>query len=172
MLAAARRLQDVGCIPVPHLAAHRITSEGALEARVGRLAEQAGVTDVLVIGGGVNSPAGPFTCSMDLLKTGVLDRYRITNLAIAGHPEGSPDFSEATALDVLRKKQVFVERTGARLRLVTQFGFDVQKALAWAQSLFRVGLDMPIHTGVAGPAEITTPPNTDRCAVLAIRCRC
>jgi methylenetetrahydrofolate reductase (NADPH) len=156
MLMAARRLRDVGCAPVPHLAARRISSKGALEARVGRLAEGAGVTDVLVIGGGVNSPAGPFTSSMDLLETAVLDRYGITDLAIAGHPEGSPDFSEATALAALLSKKALAERTGARLRIVTQFGFDAQKALAWAESLFRVGLDMPIHMGVAGPAKITT----------------
>ncbi len=92
MLTAARRLQDVGCIPVPHLAARRIISESALEARVGLLAEDAGVTDVLVIGGGVNPPAGPFTSSMNLLETGILDRYGITDLAIAEHPEGNPEF--------------------------------------------------------------------------------
>ena len=51
-LAAARRLHEAGCVPVPHLAARRIASRDALERRVGRLAEEAGVMDVLVIGGG------------------------------------------------------------------------------------------------------------------------
>ncbi|MEW9612526.1 hypothetical protein AB3G45_01420 [Shinella sp. S4-D37] len=85
--ASATGRRHVGYIPVPHLAARRIASKGTLEARFGRLAEGAGVTDVLVIGGGVNPPAGPFTSSMDLLETGVLARYGITDLAIAGHPE-------------------------------------------------------------------------------------
>ncbi len=156
MLTAARRLQDVGCIPVPHLAARRITSKDAFEARVGRLAEGAGVTDVLVIGGGINPPAGPFTSSMDLLETGFLDRYGITDLAIAGHPEGSPDFPETTAMEILHNKQAVAGRTGAQLRIVTQFGFDAQKALAWAENLSSIGLDMPIHIGVAGPAKIAT----------------
>ena len=156
MLAATRRLREAGCVPVPHLASRRISSHAALENRIGRLAEEAGVTDVLVIGGGVSPPAGPFTSSMDLLETGLLDRYGITDLAVAGHPEGSPDFSEATALEALRSKQAFAERTGARLRIVTQFGFDAQKALAWADNLSRIGFDIPIHMGVAGPAKITT----------------
>ena len=156
MLAAARRLREAGCVPVPHLAARRILSREALEGRIRRLAEEAGVTDVLVIGGGVNPPAGPFASSMDLLETGLLDRYGITDLAVAGHPEGSPDFSEAVAVEALRSKQAFAERTGARLRIVTQFGFDADKALAWAESLSRIGLDVPIHMGVAGPAKITT----------------
>lgn len=49
-----------------------------------------------------------------------------------------PYFSAAAA-DALRGKRAFAERAGARLRIVTQFGFD-----------------MPIHMGVAGPAKITT----------------
>ncbi|RUM05654.1 methylenetetrahydrofolate reductase [Rhizobium chutanense] len=156
MLTAARRLRDAGCIPVPHLAARRIASWTALEQRIGRLAEEAGVTDVLVIAGGVKSPTGPFESSMDLLETGLLDRFGITDLAIAGHPEGSPDFSEAIAMKALHQKREFAERTDARLRIVTQFGFDAEKTLAWAEGLQNLGIGIPIHIGAAGPAKITT----------------
>jgi len=155
-LAAARRLQEAGCVPIPHLAARRITSRDALERRVGRLAEEAGVMDVLVIGGGITPPAGPFSSSLDVLETGVLDRFGIRDFAVAGHPEGSPDFTDAIALEALRRKLDFAERTNARMRIVTQFGFDAPKALAWADGLVRAGIDVPIHLGVAGPAKITT----------------
>ena len=156
MLTAARRLRDAGLVPVPHLAARRISSHGALKTRIGRLAEEAGVTDVLVIAGGVNPPLGPFSSSMDLLDTGLLDQFGIKDLAIAGHPEGSPDFPEAAAFEALQLKRQFAERTDARLRIVTQFGFDHEKALAWASGLKRVAAGVPIHIGVAGPAKITT----------------
>lgn len=156
MLAAATRLREAGLIPVPHLAARRIKSLGALETRIGSLAEQAGVTDVLVIGGGLSTPAGPFASSMALMETEFLDKYGIVDIGIAGHPEGSPDFSEAAALEAFQQKRAYSERTGARLRIVTQFGFDARRALAWAQDLQRIGIGMPIHLGVAGPAQITT----------------
>ncbi|MGE6786632.1 methylenetetrahydrofolate reductase [Ensifer adhaerens] len=156
MLAAARRLRDAGLIPVPHLAARRLPSLSALETRIGRLAEAAGVTDMLVIGGGLSAPLGPFASSMDVLETGFLDRYGIVDLAIAGHPEGSPDFSEATATEALRLKRDFAERTNTRLRIVTQFGFDPERTLAWARNVRAGGVDIPIHIGVAGPAKITT----------------
>ncbi|MDZ7873997.1 MAG: methylenetetrahydrofolate reductase [Rhizobium sp.] len=156
MLTAARRVRDAGLIPVPHLAARRIGSHAALETRIGRLAEEAGVTDVLVIAGGVNPPRGPFGSSMDLLDTGLLDRFGIKDLAIAGHPEGSPDFPEAAAHEALQLKRQFAERTDARLRIVTQFGFDHEKALAWAEGLKPIAAGVPIHIGVAGPAKITT----------------
>lgn len=142
MLAAARRLQDIGCIPVPHLAARRIRSREALETRIGELAEQAGVNDVLVIGGGVPTPVGPYSSTMDLLETGLLDKFGIKDVAVAGHPEGSPDFTKASAIESLRRKQTFADRTGARLRIVTQFSFDHTHVVAWAEDLAKKSASM------------------------------
>ncbi len=156
MLVAARRLQDLGCIPVPHLAARRIKSREALETRIAELAEHAGVNDVLVIGGGIAAPVGPYASTIDILETGLLDRFGIRHVAVAGHPEGSPDFTEASAIGALRQKQAFAERTGARLRIVTQFGFDPIRALAWAADLATIGIHVPVHIGVAGPAKFAT----------------
>jgi methylenetetrahydrofolate reductase (NADPH) len=156
MLVAARRLRDVGCIPVPHIAARRIKSLMALETHIGKIAEQAGVNDVLVIGGGATTPVGPYASTMDLLETGLLQRFGIKDIAVAGHPEGSPDFTEASALEALRHKKAFADQTGARLRIVTQFGFDLARVMAWADDLAKIGIDVPVHVGVAGPAKFAT----------------
>lgn len=156
MLVAARRLQDVGCIPVPHLAARRIKSRDTFETRIGQLAEHAGMNDVLVIGGGLAAPIGPYTSTMDVLETGLLERFGIKDIAVAGHPEGSPDFTRATEIEVLRQKQAFADRTDARLRIVTQFGFDPVRTVAWAEELVKIGIDVPVHIGVAGPAKFAT----------------
>ena len=156
MLAAARRLRDVGCIPVPHLAARRVKSREDLKAHIGRLTELAGVSDVLVIGGGVAEPAGPYASTMELLETGLLDRFGIEDIAVAGHPEGCPHVSEASAIEALKKKQAFADRTGARLRIVTQFGFNAARAMAWVGGLEKIGVDIPVHIGVAGPTKLPT----------------
>ncbi|MHB2264649.1 methylenetetrahydrofolate reductase [Aliihoeflea sp. PC F10.4] len=156
LVAAARRVRDLGYRPVPHFASRRLTTRAALEDRVRRTAAEAGVTDVLVIGGGLDKPAGEFTSTMDVLNTGFFEANGITDIGIAGHPEGSPDFSEAVAIDALRQKQAFGERTGINMRIVTQFGFDAAKFIAWAEGLKAQGIDMPVHLGVAGPAKITT----------------
>ncbi|WP_312858642.1 hypothetical protein [Rhizobium sp. G21] len=42
------------------------------------------------------------------------------------------------------------------MRIVTQFGFDAKKFIAWADGLKAAGVDLPVHLGVAGPAKITT----------------
>lgn len=156
MLVAAERLNEIGCIPVPHLAARRIGSQQALARRLGQLVEYAGVDDVLVIGGGIAEPLGPYASAMDLLDTGILDRFGIKDIAVAGHPEGSPDFTETFAVDALRQKQAFADRTGARLRIVTQFGFDPARTTAWVEALAKNGVNAPVHIGVAGPAKVAT----------------
>ncbi|MBE7185239.1 MAG: methylenetetrahydrofolate reductase [Methylobacterium mesophilicum] len=156
LTAAARRVASLGYKPVPHFASRRLTTLGALEARVARTVGEAGVTDVLVIGGGLEKPAGDFASTMAVLETGVFERNGITHMGVAGHPEGSPDFTPQVAVEALRAKQEWAKRSGISLRIVTQFGFDADKFIAWADGLRAQGIDLPVHLGVAGPAKITT----------------
>ena len=156
LIRAARRVHDLGYVPVPHFAARRLTSRATLEDRVKAMAEQSGVTDVLVIGGGLDRPRGEFSSSMAVLETGLFDKYGIRDIAIAGHSEGNPDCPEAAVSEALKLKAAFAERSGARMRIVTHFGFDAEKFIAWAGRLRESGIDLPVHLGVAGPAKVTT----------------
>lgn len=156
LIAAAKRLHDLGYAPVPHFAARRLTTRVALERRIKAMAEEGGVRDVLVVGGGPLTPAGDFASTMQVLETGLFDRHRVTDIAVAGHPEGSPVFPDDVARETLRLKQAFGERTGARMRIVTQFGFDGRRFVAWAESQRDQGIGLPVHLGVAGPARIST----------------
>ena len=61
------------------------------------MVNEARVTDVLVIGGGLEKEAGEFASTMELLETGVFQRNGVTHMGIAGHPEGSPDFDSDTS---------------------------------------------------------------------------
>jgi methylenetetrahydrofolate reductase (NADPH) len=154
--AGAARLDDLGYVAVPHFACRRLTTHTDLETRIRMLAEEANVSDVLVIGGGLDKPAGEFTSTMDVLETGLFDKYGIKRIAVAGHPEGSPDFTKDTAEQALRLKQEFAKRTDAEMRIVTQFGFDAPGFIRWAVGLTDAGIDLPVHLGVAGPAKIPT----------------
>ncbi|UXS01572.1 methylenetetrahydrofolate reductase [Agrobacterium tumefaciens] len=156
LVEAAKHLRDLGYNPVPHFAARRLPSRDRFETLVKRLADEAELTDVLVIGGGVGKAAGPFSSSMELLETGIFDSLGIRRIGVAGHPEGSPDFSEETALAALKFKQDFAERSDASMHIVTQFGFDAARFIGWAEGLAASGIDLPVHIGVSGPAKITT----------------
>jgi methylenetetrahydrofolate reductase (NADPH) len=156
LVAAAKRVNDLGYTAVPHFASRRLTTRVLLEERIKAMTSEAGIHDVLVIGGGLEKQAGEFSSTMEVLETGFFDKYGITDIGVAGHPEGSPDFSGEVALEALRLKKSFGERTDARMRIVTQFGFDAEKFIDWAESLPGQGIDLPVHLGVAGPAKITT----------------
>ena len=155
MAKSCEKLAEQGLIAVPHLAARRLKNIADLEDRVKRYAD-AGVDDVLVVGGSPDRIAGDITSTMEVLASGILDANGIKNIAIAGHPEGSPDFTDEVALAALRLKQQFSERSDAQLRIVTQFGFDPEAFINWAEGLKENGIDLPVHLGVAGPAKITT----------------
>lgn len=156
LCAAAKRVRDLGYEPVPHFASRRITSKAILKERLDLMTKQAGVKDVLVIGGGLEKQAGEFSSTMEVLETGLFEEYGITHIGIAGHPEGSPDFNNDVAAEALRLKQEFGERTGINMRIVTQFGFDAEGFIQWAESLKAKGITMPVHLGVAGPAKLPT----------------
>jgi len=59
-------------------------------------------------------------------------------------------------MEALRWKQAFSERTDASIALATQFCFEAQPVIAWADRLKAEGIDLPIHIGVAGPAKLQT----------------
>lgn len=154
--AGSKRVSDFGYKPVPHFASRRLGTKKALEDRINMLSQEAGVTDVLVIGGGLEKQAGDFGSSIEVLETGFFDKYGIRSMGIAGHPEGSPDFNDEAAEEALKLKQAFAQRTDSEMRIVTQFGFDSAGFTRWADGLSSSGIDLPVHLGVAGPAKLTT----------------
>jgi len=156
MIAAAVGMAALGYDPVPHIAARRIVSREVLERRVEALVQEAGVSSMLLIGGGLERPSGPFESVMALLETGMFGRYGIRDIAIAGHPEGSPDFTAAVADAALMAKQAFAADHGIAMRIVTQFAFDPGAVLDWVAHIRKIGVYLPVHMGVAGPTGLTT----------------
>lgn len=147
-------IMRAGLEPVPHIAARRLKSRAQLAARLRAMQDAAGVRDALVIAGGAGAPEGPFASSMDALETGLFGDHGFTRVGVAGHPEGNPDISGDDIAKALDWKQTFAQQSGIDMRLVTQFGFDAEAAIAWAENIKAAGIDLPVHLGVAGPASI------------------
>lgn len=154
--ALCRQLVNNGLEPVPHIGTRRLASSQELRDRLTAMTEEAGVRDVLLIAGEADRQVGPYKSSMDVLETGILDQLGVKRIAVAGHPEGNPAIAEAQANEALALKQAFSVRTGADMRIVTQFGFQAEAAIAWAARLQAAGMDLPVHLGIAGPASITS----------------
>lgn len=158
MVATARRLADEGFAVMPHFPARLIHDRATLADWISRYQTEAGVTQALLLGGGVASPAGEFDSSMQLIETGLFRDF--DRLHLAGHPEGNRDIdrdgSDARVMQALRWKQEFSTRSDARMAIVTQFCFDAKPVIAWADRLAQAGITIPIHIGVAGPAKLQT----------------
>ncbi len=155
-IQVARRLRDEGFEPAPHFAARSVPSRQAFEDYLARIVGEAGVTKVVALAGGVDRPLGPFESSMALLETGLFDKHGITSIGVAGHPEGSPDISDADIAAALKWKNGFAERTAASVYICTQFCFESAPIIAWDRKIQAEGNRLPIHLGVPGLATLKT----------------
>ena len=155
-IAVAKRLTAEGFLPVPHFAARSIPDKAFLEDKLRKLRDEVGLKQVLVIAGALDEPVGAFSDSMQLIETGLFDKYGITKFGVAGHPEGSLDVSDLAIQQALEWKNAFAERTGAAVYLVTQFCFEAAPVIAWDRRIQAEGNKLPIHIGVPGLATIRT----------------
>jgi methylenetetrahydrofolate reductase (NADPH) len=158
MVRTARRLTDEGFQVMPHFPARLIKDRAELSEWINQYQGEAGVEQGLLLGGGVTTPVGGFEDSMQMIETGLFDGFK--HLHFAGHPESNrdidPDGSDRMALQSLRWKQAFSERTDACVAITTQFCFEAAPVIAWADRLATEGINLPIHIGLAGPAKLHT----------------
>ncbi|MBP2547964.1 methylenetetrahydrofolate reductase (NADPH) [Neorhizobium galegae] len=160
MVATARRLNREGFPVMPHIPARSLSNRAELEDLLLRYRHEADVRQALLLAGGNSSPRGNLTSSLDLIETSLFDAMGFTDLHVAGHPEGNRDIdsdgSTAGIDAALLAKQAYGERTDARIAITTQFAFDAASVIAWAERIAALGVTLPIHVGIAGPAKIQT----------------
>lgn len=160
MVATAKRLNADGFPVMPHFPARIIKDKATLADWIARYQGEANVKQALLLAGGVDTPHGDFDCSMQLMETGLFDEAGFTHLHVAGHPEGNVDIDPtggtANVDAALRWKNDFATRTDAQMALATQFAFEAEPIINWADSLKEAGITLPVHIGIAGPAKLQT----------------
>lgn len=155
-VAAAATLRRVGLNPVPHVAARYLTGLTQLQDFLARLSGEAGVRQVLAIAGDRDRPLGPFESTLQLLETGLFEKYRISRVGIAGYPEGNPRIATQALATALAAKLARAAEGGVAPYIVTQFCFEAQPIVDWTRRLRGAGVSAPIHVGLAGPAGLAT----------------
>ena len=160
MVETAKRLASEGFNVMPHFPARIIKDKSMLDDWINRYQGEAGIEQALLLAGGVSKPHGDYENSMQLVETELFEKYNFKHLHFAGHPEGNKDIdsdgSNKNVDSALSWKQKFKERTDIALALTTQFRFEADPVIEWANSLTSKGIDIPIHIGVAGPAKLQT----------------
>ena len=158
MTDTAKRLAAGGFEVMPHFPARIMRDEAQLKEWIDRYVSEAGVETALLLGGSPTTPVGKIDSSIQLLETGYFDGFK--RLHIAGHPEGNKDIdAKGTTTNVdeaLRWKQAYNDRSDAEMAIITQFAFAAKPVTEWAERLVDMGITMPVHAGVAGPAKLQT----------------
>ena len=160
MIQTAKRISSEGFNVMPHFPARIIKDKSTLEEWINMYQVEAGINQALLLAGGVDKPHGTFESSMQLVETELFERYNFKNLHFAGHPEGNKDIdkdgSNKNVDEALLWKQKFNERSDIDIAITTQFCFEAEPVIEWANSLTNNGINIPIHIGVAGPAKLQT----------------
>jgi methylenetetrahydrofolate reductase (NADPH) len=157
MVATAKRIAGEGFDVMPHFPARIIKDKATLADWIARYQGEANVRQALLLAGGVTTPHGDYHSSMQLLESGLFGGF--DRLHVAGHPEGNKDIDkdgDAVIMQALAWKQAFANTSDAKFAIATQFCFEADPVIAWANKLAESGISMPIHIGIAGPAKLQT----------------
>ncbi|MDC3152982.1 methylenetetrahydrofolate reductase [SAR86 cluster bacterium] len=160
MVNTAKKLKDHGFESMPHFPARIIKNKPILHDWISRYKNEAGVSQALLLAGGANKPYGDFDSSIDLLESDLFNKADFKTLHVAGHPEGSkdidPDGSNSNTNQALLWKNDFNKKTDANMAIVTQFCFEASTVISWANEISDLGVNIPVHIGIAGPAKLQT----------------
>jgi methylenetetrahydrofolate reductase (NADPH) len=142
-LDAARAVRASGLVPVPHVSARRLRSRAAFEGFLAALRSHGATENVFVVGGDPATPHGPYPDSLAVLGCGLLPRYGVRHVGIAGYPEGHPVISTPVLWSALEEKAAMLGEQQLTGVIITQFGFDAEAVLDWAEAVRDRGIDPP-----------------------------
>jgi methylenetetrahydrofolate reductase (NADPH) len=151
---AAVLVRELGFEPIVHLSARRIESENQLDWYLGEITTKAKVKRVFIIAGDPPEPEGPYSTSLQIIESGLLEKHGIEIVGVGGHPEGHPNNTLAELWDWMERKLAAIRAHGMVPLVVTQFAFDDDAIVAWLAEMRARNIDVPVRLGVPGPAGI------------------
>jgi methylenetetrahydrofolate reductase (NADPH) len=152
--AAAAAVKRLGFAPVPHISSRRIKSQEMLEEYLEALRDVGASENVLVIGGDPTVAMGPYTESLAVIESGLLQQYGVRHISMGGHPSGDPNIPADVLIPALQKKAAALAKADIPGTIITQVDFDVDRVLAWIAEVRAAGVELPVRVGVPGPASV------------------
>jgi methylenetetrahydrofolate reductase (NADPH) len=167
-LKALVALREANLEPVPHVAARRLASRAEARDFLEKAARMAGIAKILLIGGDVPSPLGPYAAAADLLREDFLGDCGLQQVGLAGYPEGHPRIATATLKAALDEKLELASRRALAPYVVTQFSFAPNRIVEYCADLARRLPAVPVYVGLAGPSSpVSLLRYAQRCGVSA-----
>lgn len=153
-VSASKAVRELGFIPVPHISARRLSSQAQLEEFLAALQEVGATDSVFAVGGDPAEPEGPYPDSLSVIQTGLLQKYGVKEVSIAGYPEGHPDIPSDVLWRHLEDKSAALKEQGLDAVILTQFAFDTDPVVDWIKGVRDRGIETQIRIGTPGPAGI------------------
>lgn len=153
---ACRAVRAAGFDPAPHVPVRLLPDAPTLDQLLGDFAAQAQVRELLLISGDYADVLGPFAATTDVMRTGLLAKHGMSNLSVAGHPEGHPKVAVAEIRRAEGEKASLAQQAGVKLTFLTQFFFEHQPFLNWVGDMRKQGIEARIVGSLAGPAGLAT----------------
>lgn len=167
LIAAATGLAKAGLEPVAHIAARRLASAAQLSELLKALNGEAGMRQLLVIGGDA-AAAGPFHDALAVIQKGRLREAGIEEIGIAAYPEGHGHIPPGRLEAALDEKTASAIALGLKVHIVSQFSFSPERVEAWLRQLRGCGIATPVKVGMAGPTSVPALLRyAKRCGVAA-----
>ena len=155
IFSAVDFVESKGFTPIVHLPARTMRDINHVEDFLLNIRKLTKSHDILVIGGGGNQ-VGSIESSLDILESGLLEKYNFHKIKVAGHPEGSPDIKDDVLKKFLLAKQDIHDSKDLELEIVTQFFFESDPFIKWDIFLDSIGVNLPVRVGFPGPATFKT----------------
>lgn len=145
-LSLAGELSARGFVAVPHLAARLVRGRDHLREILRRL-DGTGITEVFVIAGDAQEPAGPYEGAAGLLADMAEVGHKLTEIGITGYPESHSFISDEETI------QAMFDKAPHATYIVSQICFDPAVTAWWINAVRERGVDLPIYVGLPGVVD-------------------
>jgi methylenetetrahydrofolate reductase (NADPH) len=160
----ARAIKESGFTPVPIIAARRLRSRQMLREYLAALRAADASESVLVVAGDPAQPKGTYPDAASVIGSGLLEEHGVRQASVVGHPGGNPAVADGELWAALAAKTAALRRRELGGDVITQFGFDATRVLAWLTEVRARGIGLPARVSVPGPTTVRR--------LLAIASRC
>lgn len=140
-------LHERGFSVVPHLAARMIADRAHLQSLLDAIST-AGIDRTFVVGGDASEP-GEYLDARSLLRDMDELGHPFREIGIGCYPEGHAVIPRDVLLQALRDKAPHADY------MTTQMCFDPAVILDWVSARRSEGIELPVHLGVPGVADVT-----------------